>query len=54
MPTPIDTVSYVFHEWGLGQYPTKPRSEWDVPQSPLVKYIRDGIDVVGICVYFFI
>ena len=31
MPTPIDTVSVVFHEWGLG------------PQPPRVKYIRDGM-----------
>ena len=27
MPTPIDTVSDVFHEWGLGQYPKKPQAE---------------------------
>ena len=41
MPTPIDTVSVVFHEWGLGQYPTKPQAEWDAPQPPQVKYVRE-------------
>ena len=50
MPTPIDTVSVVFHEWG--PYPTKLQAEWDMPQPPQVKYIREGINVVGICVYF--
>ena len=29
MPTPIDTVSDVFHKWGLG-----PQAEWDMPQPP--------------------
>ena len=40
MPTPIDTVSDVFHDWGLGQYPTKQQAEWDAPQPQQVKYIR--------------
>ena len=40
MPTPIDTASDVLHKWGLGQYPTKPQSEWDAPQPPPVIYIR--------------
>ena len=52
MPTPIDTVSDVFHEWGLGPYLMKPQAEWDMPQPPQLKYVRDGINVVGICIYF--
>ena len=40
MPAPIDTVSDVFHEWGLGLCPMKPLAEWDEPQPPRVKYIR--------------
>ena len=49
MPTPIDIVPDVFHEWGLGPYPTKPQSEWDMPQPPRVKYIRDGITIFVSC-----
>ena len=30
MSTPIDTVSIVFHERGLGPYPMKPQAEWDM------------------------
>ena len=33
MPTPIDSISVVFHEWGLGPYPKKPQAEWDMPQA---------------------
>ena len=45
---PIDTVSDVFHEWGLGSQ--KPQTDWDAPQPPRLKYVRDGIIVIGICV----
>ena len=54
MPTSIDTVSDIFLEWGLGPYPMKLQTEWDMAQPPRVKYFRDGINVVGICIYFFI
>ena len=35
MPTPIDTVDDVFHEWGLGPNPTKPQAEWDMAPAPM-------------------
>lgn len=41
MPMPIDTVSAVFHKWGLGQYPTKPQADCNMPKPPRVKYGRE-------------
>ena len=54
MPTPIGTVSDIFHNWGLEPYPTKPQAEWDMPQPQRVKYIRDGIKEVIFVFIFFI
>ena len=45
---PIDTVPDIFYTWGLGPYHTQP---WDMPQPAQMKYVRDGINVVGICAY---
>ena len=48
MPTPIDTHG----GWGIS-HAISLRHSWIWPQPPLVKYDKDGINAVGICVYFF-